>query len=1274
MISDDSCNAVSINGCSSSESSPQVFSSISKALLSIKVKCGSPEPTAVVCLNDLLSSPEYKKMKRANFPTQKIVIKSPRNMTSRSQSPKTRSSVENQEMKTPKKMNSESAVKSNTPSVGEKAEKHLRERSSDRSRNRSPRSKLKESPEMKASAQSGTGKQNELSPRELDAIRTLRKLKTQSPKKKAITNEMRKSACHSKQNERKNSTSPQKNSPNNKKSEVRVPSVLISAPEIDKESAKSTPSQSPSKRPKRNAARNVNKVEVEKVEDTVNTAPMRRSRRKKSISSSEKNEGSAKKQSSASDVNANSLKVESSRSTKRVRSPNAKYKEDMILYPWDSPRKKQSPKKSPSEKDGAKAEVLKENVTSDNEEPSSEEGGDSESDSDSTEEINVQEIRNSILRAARVLNFDELNLNEYNIIGEQLQVENYKSLLHTSQETSQNDLKDLSDLITKVTGSVDKPNEELVKLFGSVEVPEYCSENVTYKSDSDESDDKGTEETLNVGIKSTPENENTKSDTSSTEETDSKPKNDSDLDSTIEYNQDLAHQSEDENKQNTSNVDFSDKLKKEIVSPQLVEHTSQKEQSEIVDTQDEISDDQKERNIFTVFDDKTDSEAAQNESICKDVNSKVKTEDIKGQPFESENEKTECSKEEQEGRSAVPDNDSKLSISNIADILSKRFFQSSSINSINEVSSDICSSKESDNSNIEDTRDEHIESKTDIPKANNPETNPDLENKSIEHSEDNSGEEGVSMKTEETKLEANMTEVLEDKKDDKEKDISDRNRTDRSSYEQLKSSPRCVPRFSTTIRKTITEPSPLTVLRLVEKDANEKQSAFLSSKLDDYLQTALPVIDKQSCMQTEDADSVKHAVEQSSGLVKEQLNDPDPDFDEIDSFLFMSYPTEEALAAHIELEKKLDWLDETNLKKMTHFINKEKHNEDDAVTPSKSPAGKHSMRGIPGRIAKYQKLLKQELEIILKAKENRIPAKLRTQPPDKTADITKIKGWKDKYASTEELQRATGLHFSEAGRLHWRTEERILKQLEPSDVKEIGLNIKKKRRKLVHYTNRKGDSKRERPKLEAYDGEESVPFEEHDNITQDNDETEKTATEKIPYCVKYFSQHKYGKRKMFIKQMKMDSVDEDILKKLGSEKIARNMTRKEIKANDPEAAELKQRRNKPLTYVIKLSHSMALAALSALDKKLAKNARAIAAQKAKKKELKRKSRKEDAKRDGHKTKKEKDNGVSGSESEWNELEDPGNDEVKPLKESKTKCHTEAKDSTTGNDRPPDNYA
>ena len=1204
----------------------------------------------VVCLKHLNIFSSVSKMRKASLSPTKVPVASPRHSPgsrSRSQSPRKKADNDSPKKRSPRKKKSESPNKLSAPLSLDIPENQ----SWNRSVQRSPkRSNVEHSPQQK-----------ELSPRELDAIKTLRKLKARSPQKKAITNEMRKSACHSKQNERRDSVGAPSLQKPESKSKMTIPRISVTDPKGAE--VKESP-----KRGRRRVKKSISEQDLTKtfseqetavvIKTEAKTSPKKRGRKKKSSTSSPDKLDLFPDYESLYDISAG-LKVEaSSRSNKRVRSPSARYKQDMIMYPWNSPKKKQSPKKSPTDKSPT-AGASKEHEHSSSEESSSDESADTNFENDSPvttiESVEVPS-RESVLSAARVLNFDEVNTNEYSKIGEKfIDVDKYRSLLH-SQEKVSTDLIGLSDLIAKVSDSVDKPNEELLNLFGSIEEPDYYDDNVTYKSDNDEENINESRESNKTVVEgdsdsiqcTKPTNEdNSKesmqdiSDTGNENVNDSneegicKLKTDSDLDSTIEYGKDISPNAEKEGK-SKNDLGFPCELKKNIVLSELNDQSTLNVDSYVVkdsDTTstviipdhmksarnikvDQNSDEQKARNVFDLFNDKDQVKDQVKDNSNSEVTLSVL--ECKNSSF-SDNEVLEHVSED-----SIPD---------ILDTIDYMSSESSAPLPVNETISKQISDNSDDSKNQEADElsvnsDTGLGSKTqttdknvhDLQKTDDKEIEQES-NEKVVNDEDND----VIVVSETKKPEANEVIVLSDNENEDKNNNSSTTKTDRRGFEQLRSSPRCVPRFST-VKKNYSEPSPLTVLKSVEKEVTDKHCAFISHELEDYMKPYAPVVEtkensaskseKESNSRTEnerDSESTKtmeyeitsdlDASDKCVADVVAKLHSPRPDLDEIGDCMFLSFASEEALLAHIELEKKLDWLDETNLKRMTHMMNKDKVTEHDTPTPSKSPHTKHNLRGVPGRITKYRKMLKQEYDIILKAKENRVPPPLRTKTPEKTADITKIKGWKNKFANTAELQQATGLHFSEAGKLHWRTEERIMKQLEPEDVKEIGLDLKKKRRKLVHYTKRKGETKSDKPKHSETlgEGEEPLLLAPLENLDMLEEENSRDTQEKLPYSVRYHSQHKYGKRKMFVKQMKMNVEDENILKKLGSQKIADRQKKKAI--TDPES---KPKRSKCITYVIKLSHSMALAALSALDKKLMIKAKAIARQKAKKKELKEK--------------------------------------------------------------------
>ena len=473
------------------------------------------------------------------------------------------------------------------------------------------------------------------------------------------------------------------------------------------------------------------------------------------------------------------------------------------------------------------------------------------------------------------------------------------------------------------------------------------------------------------------------------------------------------------------------------------------------------------------------------------------------------------------------------------------------------------SEKEDENQN-EEVKHETLMEKEDIVDT--------VKDKFIKESVDNDDDEDVIMISEPR---ANESIVISD--DDETLEI------DRSGYLSLnetQGTSKCKPKFTTV--NNIVEPKPLDILSWPERSTSN-DTAFCSEELEEYIEE-----------NKENQGSVTRSpkTEAMKAKLKDELEKSEADIDDIDGFVFVSFENKQVLRAHVVLEQRKDWMTDGVLKKLAQLKMMKERQMDvgsKRVTDVKSlDEQKQSFRGVPMRMLRYQKLLKQEYENILLGRPSGLPDKSPSKTPQKTTDITKIKGWKAKYQTTEELQEATGINISESGKVHWKTEERLLKNLDPEDVKDIGLDLKKKRRKIVSYTTNKrkptsnrdgrGDSK----EIDyEYELDESVVTE-RDVY---NEEDEKPLPDKIPYSVKYLSQHKYGMRKLFVKKMRLDAEDERILKKLGTQKLF--LTKEE------EEERLLSKVRKSKLGIGKLTQSMAFAAVSAVNKKLITKAKKL---------------------------------------------------------------------------------
>lgn len=408
--------------------------------------------------------------------------------------------------------------------------------------------------------------------------------------------------------------------------------------------------------------------------------------------------------------------------------------------------------------------------------------------------------------------------------------------------------------------------------------------------------------------------------------------------------------------------------------------------------------------------------------------------------------------------------------------------------------------------------------------------------------------------------------------------------TDRTGYESLKETTNSKVRPKFTTVNNVVEPKPLDVLHKLEKAESKKENAFACSELDEYLNLNKENIVPVNILPGSQNSEGNHKNRKVN--VKDELKKAEPDFDEIDGHVFVSFASESALKAHVSLEKKMDWLTEVQMRKIAHLKQMKERQHDSGsrrITDVKSgDEQKQNFRGIPMRLMKYQKMLRQELEDILLGRQSSTPEKSPSKTPTKTADITKIKGWKNKFQNAEELQEATGLNISESGKVHWKTEERLVKNLDPEEIKDIGLDLKKKRRKLVNYNSKKKSGhgcKAEDKDSEMMEYEyeiDELAIIESDVYNEDED---KPPPEKIPYNVKYSSQHKYGVRKLFVKKMKLDAEDERILQKLGTQK---QIGQKPEVPNSP----TKRKKGKQIFSLSKLTLTMAMAAVSAFDKTL----------------------------------------------------------------------------------------
>ncbi|XP_046571602.1 uncharacterized protein LOC124279626 isoform X2 [Haliotis rubra] len=242
------------------------------------------------------------------------------------------------------------------------------------------------------------------------------------------------------------------------------------------------------------------------------------------------------------------------------------------------------------------------------------------------------------------------------------------------------------------------------------------------------------------------------------------------------------------------------------------------------------------------------------------------------------------------------------------------------------------------------------------------------------------------------------------------------------------------------------EPLPLEILAKAEKDCNlNKKSAFVSDELENYLEDVKKLNFK--CDQSFDRE--EHNASPESVDYSFEVRDIEPDFDEVEGVLFVSFASKDIMDAHIAVEKKNHWDKDANhllgVSRLLSFEKEKQEGDSPEQGKAKTPSSLN-LRGQHMKWKKYKRMLKEEFDNLQLTRERGDPYS-GFRHPEKTSDITKIKGWRNKFVDME----------GDAGKLHWRTEERLLRNLEPDDIKALG--IKKKRRKNIVFTHRKGTSK-----------------------------------------------------------------------------------------------------------------------------------------------------------------------------------------------------------------------
>ncbi|XP_035828652.1 uncharacterized protein LOC101848081 [Aplysia californica] len=219
--------------------------------------------------------------------------------------------------------------------------------------------------------------------------------------------------------------------------------------------------------------------------------------------------------------------------------------------------------------------------------------------------------------------------------------------------------------------------------------------------------------------------------------------------------------------------------------------------------------------------------------------------------------------------------------------------------------------------------------------------------------------------------------------------------------------------------RVIKDPTPLSVLSDLEA-TSDSRNIFVCQNLQKYLNTPshrmiVPLVRKEEMeildakakeeeerLEREMAESLekgKQDKDEEARKMEEEINADyskfEPDFDEVDGMLFMSFSSEVELEAHVRVERALDWDKNDTMLRISRakaFEEAKLQNQDMQGVKLKHLRGQHM------RWKKYRRLYSCEVKNLLDAKERGVPCK-PIQHSRKTSDITKIKGWKKKQTS-----------------------------------------------------------------------------------------------------------------------------------------------------------------------------------------------------------------------------------------------------------------------------------
>ncbi|XP_013416343.1 uncharacterized protein LOC106177942 isoform X1 [Lingula anatina] len=227
-------------------------------------------------------------------------------------------------------------------------------------------------------------------------------------------------------------------------------------------------------------------------------------------------------------------------------------------------------------------------------------------------------------------------------------------------------------------------------------------------------------------------------------------------------------------------------------------------------------------------------------------------------------------------------------------------------------------------------------------------------------------------------------------------------------------------------------------------DPKKKASAFVSDELEKYLEQEGKEIRSSFAIEENGPSEagVPHAktvaeMAEDAAIIEEIT----PEFTTVDGIVFASFSSKQGLEAQMSLEKKRDFLRMLSTQNMLQNLKAMKVQEGYSTLLPKEA----KMFG-GQNFERYQRLLRQEYGKL----KNR-------QTPKKSSDSSKIKNVPKKNVDPEVIQKNTGInvHLTKSGKLHWKSEQKLLRKISPKKIKQMGLALKRKRNRGIHFTHRK---------------------------------------------------------------------------------------------------------------------------------------------------------------------------------------------------------------------------